>query len=570
MKKTVTTFVLHSLLPVRRSRDFASPKGTFLFTLATLGVIFAVSAAFTSRRVTREEITQRLRQSVENQAAAVYFTDPIQRVHLSAAFHDAYSIHNYQPLWVEDGLYTPQVNALLQALKQADQEGLSPATYHLPELELMLAEMALHPDAEKVAELDRLATASYLLYASHLFNGSISPVALDSNWHLLAKFLPLAHHLMDALQQASVFQSLANLLPAAESGYPRLKLELQRLKSIALQGGWPALSTTRVLQKNDTGQVVRELKQILYLMGYLDSTQTNPSLFDTDLQVSLRKFQQRHGLPQTAKVDKVSLRALNVPVEERIRQVTLNLERMRWLPRQLGDRFISVNIPEYKLRVVNNHQAVLEANVVVGKKGHETPIFVDTLESIVFSPEWNVPSQIATKEILPLVQRNPYYLQKNNFEVYDSWNANAKPINPYSVNWQRVTPHTFTYRIVQKSNEKNSLGAVKFLFPNPLNIYIHDTPAKQLFLESRRAFSHGCVRIENPEKLAACLLKHTNDWSAEKILSQLHQPEPVKVSLTQPVKVEITYLTAFIQNGVLQFRDDVYGYDQKQLAALLP
>jgi murein L,D-transpeptidase YcbB/YkuD len=305
-------------------------------------------------------------------------------------------------------------------------------------------------------------------------------------------------------------------------------------------------------------------------MGDLDSTQTGSSLFDTDLQAGLRKFQQRHGLPQTARVDKASLQALNVSVEERIRQVTLNLERMRWLPRQSGDRFITVNIPEYKLRVIENDHPVLEANVVVGKKGHETPVFADTLESIVFSPEWNVPSQIATKEILPLVQRNPYYLQKNNFEVYNSWNANAKPVNPYSVNWQRVTPETFTYRIVQKSNGKNALGAVKFLFPNPLNIYIHDTPAKQLFKENRRAYSHGCVRIENPEVLAACLLKNTADWNAGKIQTQLHQPKPVKVSVAHPIQVEITYLTAFILDGKLQFRDDVYGYDQKQLAALLP
>lgn len=570
MAQTFTHFLFRAHLPFTRLRAFARPrKGPFLLLLLTLGALFALSAAFTFRRVTPEEITQRLQQSLEDQAVAAYFGNHAQRAGLSAAFRDVYRMHGYQPLWIENGQEAPQLDALLQALRQADQEGLAPAAYHLAELERALAAMAF-PDAEKVAALDQWATASYLLYASHLFNGSISPGTLDSNWHVQPKNLPLAQYLTDALDRANVAQSLADLLPRGDSSYALLKLELQRLKSVAREGGWPALATARILQKNDSGGAVSVLRHILHATGDLDSTQPHPSRFEGGLQAGLLRFQQRHGLPQTGKVDKATLRALNVPVEERIRQVTLNLERMRWLPRPGGDRFIWVNIPDFKLRVIDNHRATLEANVVVGKKAHETPIFGDTLEYIVFSPEWNVPSQIATQEILPLVQRNAYYLQKNNFQVYDSWNANARPVNPYSVNWGRVTPDHFKYRIVQKSNARNALGAVKFMLPNPLNIYLHDTPAKHLFKENRRAFSHGCVRIEHPERLAAFLLNNTDGWSTDQIQTKLHQPEPVKVPLAQPVKVEITYLTAFMQDGALQFRDDVYGYDQQQLAMLFP
>ncbi|MDQ3291909.1 MAG: L,D-transpeptidase family protein, partial [Bacteroidota bacterium] len=283
---------------------------------------------------------------------------------------------------------------------------------------------------------------------------------------------------------------------------------------------------------------------------------------------ALQKFQQRYGLPVTGKVDTKTLTALNVPVEKRIQQVILNLERMRWLPRQKGATVITVNIPEFKLRVWEQKKPVLEANVVVGKIGHTTPIFEDSLETIVFSPEWNVPNQIAVNEILPKLQENPNYLHKNNFEVYKSFKANAKPINPYSVNWKNVSPENFTYRFVQKANKKNSLGAVKFLFPNPLNIYIHDTPAKQLFKENQRAYSHGCIRLENPGKLAARLLKNEANWTEAKIQEKMHLTESTEVELSKKVKVEITYLTAFVQNGKLNFRDDVYGYDQPQLDIL--
>ena len=569
MKKIATTLAFALPNPLPKPAGAASPKGTFRLTLALLGVLLAASAAFTFRRITQEEIIQLLRQSAVDGTAA-YFTDSDRSVYLSASFREVYASHAYQPLWSENGQPAPQLDSLLSALGRADQEGLVPATYHLARLEETLAAIALHPDAEKVVQLDQLATAAYLTYAAHLSGGSMSPARLDTNWHVVARHLPLAGYLSGALREGTVGQSLAGLLPGAESGYPALKRELQRLKAIARRGGWPALPVTHVLQKNDSGQAVTTLRHILAATGDLDSARVDFPRFDADLQAGLRRFQGRHGLTPTGKVDKSTLRALNVPVGERIGQVTLNLERMRWLPRQPDDRFISVNIPEYKLRVVEQHRPVLEANVVVGKPDHATPIFADTLESIVFSPEWNVPGQIATREILPLVQRNPYYLQKNNFEVFDSWNANAKPVNPYSINWREVTPEHFKYRIVQKANGKNALGAVKFLFPNSLNIYIHDTPAKQLFQERRRAFSHGCVRLENPEKLAVYLLQNTGDWSPEKVQAQLHGTAPVKVLLAQPVKVQITYLTAFVQDGALQFRDDVYGYDPQQLAVLLP
>jgi hypothetical protein len=210
--------------------------------------------------VTPEEITQRLQQSLEDQAVAAYFGDHAQSAGLSAAFRDVYRTHNYQPLWIENGQDAPQLDALLGALRQADQEGLAPAAYHLAELGRALAAMAF-PDAEKVARLDQWATASYLLYASHLFNGSISPGKLDSNWHVQPKNLPLAQYLTRALDRANVAQSLADLVPRGDSSYALLKLELQRLKSVAREGGWPALAATRILQKKRFGPGSKRTQQ---------------------------------------------------------------------------------------------------------------------------------------------------------------------------------------------------------------------------------------------------------------------------------------------------------------------
>jgi murein L,D-transpeptidase YcbB/YkuD len=295
MKKIATTlaFALPGLCS--KPAGSAAPKRAFRLTLALLCVLLAASAAFTFRRITQEEIIQLLRQSALDGTAA-YFTDADRSVYLSASLREVYALHAYKPLWSENGQPAPQLDSLLSALGRADQEGLVPATYHLARLAETLADIALHPDAEKVVRLDQLATAAYLTYAAHLSGGSMNPARLDTNWHLAAKHLPLAQYLAAALQAGTVGPSLAGLLPGADSGYPGLKRELQRLKAIARRGGWPALPVACVLQKNDSGQVVSILRQILAATGDLDSARVDLSRFDADLQAGLRRFQGRHGL----------------------------------------------------------------------------------------------------------------------------------------------------------------------------------------------------------------------------------------------------------------------------------
>ncbi|WP_051360040.1 L,D-transpeptidase family protein [Adhaeribacter aquaticus] len=541
------------------SKGYSLAIGTGLIVLVSFLSAFTFSTAF------EEKVAGNLQIQLNEKTTAGLFVNPAQRPVLTAALTELYEANNFKPLWLQSASDKSNLDSLLSVLRKAGQEGLQPATYHVHQLETLTAEEGLFSDAARVAELDQVATAAYLLYASHVYNGSISPTQLDANWHIKIKQLALVPHLQNALQTSKIKESLtelANVNPASA----QLKRELANLRGIAEIGGWP--TNNKIVVKNDANEAVTILKKRLVFSGDLDSTLSKGNLYDQAVSKAVEKFQKRHGLQVTGKVDQKTVNTLNVPVEKRIEQVIVNLERLRWQPRRGTETVIAVNIPEFKLRVYEANKKVLESRVVVGKTNFATPVFEDSLETIVFSPEWNVPDQIAREEILPQLQKSAGYLEKNNFLLYDSYSATAKPLNAYAINWQAVTPENFKYRIVQKANPKNALGAVKFLFPNPLNIYIHDTPAKQLFNENKRAYSHGCIRLENPGKLATVLLKNDNAWTVDKIQEKMNQLESTKVGLKKAVKVNIMYLTAFVHDGQLQFRDDVYGYDQAQLATL--
>jgi len=266
----------------------------------------------------------------------------------------------------------------------------------------------------------------------------------------------------------------------------------------------------------------------------------------------------------TATIDRAALSALNVPVEERIEQLTLNMERWRWLPESLGERHIIVNVPTYQLDVYENGHVVLPMRVVTGKKDNPTPIFMDKMESVVFSPYWNVPPDIARNETIPAVMSDPGYLARNEMELVKG----KRVVSPRSVSWAAVEAGDYTFR--QRPGEKNALGHVKFLFPNQFDVYLHDTPADSLFARTERSFSHGCVRVEKPEELAEYVLRAQPEWTRERIIAAMHSGSEKWVTLKEPLPVYILYMTAWVNpDGAVQFREDIYGHDQKQ-EKLLP
>jgi L,D-transpeptidase YcbB len=326
--------------------------------------------------------------------------------------------------------------------------------------------------------------------------------------------------------------------------YKALKEQLGKYYTITKQGGWPQISLSKkILKKGAIAPEVAVIKKRLQLTNDLTMNDTS-QLFNDTLELAVKNFQARHGYKSTGTISDSLIKIMNVPAINRLEQILMNMERMRWLANQPTGNMIIVNIPEFVLHVYEGNRKVFDIDVVVGKEGHNTMMFNGDLNQVVFSPYWNVPSSIVQKEILPAIDKNPNYLEKENMEITGK-DEDGLP------------------EIRQKPGGKNALGKVKFLFPNSFNIYFHDTPAKSLFEKDKRAYSHGCIRLKEPEKMANYVLRNQPEWSPEKIEEAMNSGEQKFVKVKQPIPVVVTYYTAWVDdNGQLNFRDDIYGHDE--------
>jgi murein L,D-transpeptidase YcbB/YkuD len=288
-------------------------------------------------------------------------------------------------------------------------------------------------------------------------------------------------------------------------------------------------------------------------------------------ETAVRRFQARHGLTADGAVGAGTLAALNLPVTERIRQIVLNLERRRWTPRNLGERYLFVNLADFTVRVVDGETVLAKARLVVGKPFSRTPVFSARMTYVEINPTWNVPHQIAVKELLPKARKDPSYLARNHYTLLSGWSADAVRVDPAAVDWHRLGPGRFPYAIRQEPGDDNALGRIKFMFPNRFDVYLHDTPAKALFARTVRAFSHGCMRVQNALDLAPMIfaMAGNDDWTAERIAATVATGTRTVVPLKRPLSVHVSYATAFVsRDGELQFRPDVYGRDARLAAAL--
>ncbi len=333
--------------------------------------------------------------------------------------------------------------------------------------------------------------------------------------------------------------------------YGLLKEKLAQYVDIAKNGGWPFIpKQKKILKKGSKSPVVAAIKKRLQ---FTDGFPANDSsdVFNDQLDSSVKKFQRRHGLDADGIVSESTIAEMDIPVEERIKHILINMDRMRWLPVEPEGRLILVNIPAFMLHVKEDGKNVFDMDVVVGKGGHDTRIFTGSLNQVVFSPYWNVPKSIVQKEILPAMAKDPDYLEKENMEIVKESETDSIP------------------EIRQLPGEKNALGKVKFLFPNSFDIYFHDTPAKSLFKKDKRAFSHGCIRLSEPKKMAKYLLQDQSEWTDEKIEEAMNSGEEKFVKLKKPVPVIITYYTAWVEDdGELHFRGDIYGHDRKLVSKM--
>jgi len=324
------------------------------------------------------------------------------------------------------------------------------------------------------------------------------------------------------------------------------------------------------LRLGDRGGPVAALRERLRLeddLGPADAADAD--LFDEPLEHAVTKFQRRHGLTADGVVSPATRAELNVRVERRVEQLELNLERWRWLPKDLGRRHIIVNIAAYELEVVEDEMVVLAMRVVVGRPFNRTPVLSDTMRYIVLNPYWHVPQSIAAAELLPKVRRDPTYLARYKVRVFPNSGPDAPEVDPTMVDWSAVTPSHFAFRLRQDPGPLNALGRVKFMFLNKFNVYLHDTPARPLFEESQRDFSHGCIRIQQPIELAAYLLRQDPRWSRDALVRALGDAVDQSVPLPEPMPIHLLYWTAWADgDGTIEFRRDIHGRDAPLLTAL--
>lgn len=477
-----------------------------------------------------------------------------------------YAQRNYQMAWLgANGRPLPAAAELVKALNEAEQDGLRSADYGLGTLQKL--ETSLQQgrmvDASALAESDLLFTDAYLQYASHLLAGRLSPRKVDPDWAIKPRSRDLAKVLNEALASGGIAESLRNLAPR-EKGYTQLRETLQRYRQVEQAGGWPVIGGT--LSTGAQGASVRNLRARLHASGDLADSEIGKTVYDKTLADAVRRFQKRHGLKETGTVNGATRAALNIPVSQRIRQVELNMERWRWLPDELGDRYILVNIPSFKMNVIENGKPVMEAKVVVGREERQTPAFTANMAYLVMSPKWYVPRSIAVRDKLPQLRRNPYALAKQNIRIY---NKAGQQINPASVNWKAVGANNFNYQFRQDAGPRNALGGIKFMFPNPYNVYLHDTPTRGLFSRDQRTFSSGCIRLSNPVELAEYLLKHDPKWNRQTIKAAASSGKQRVVNLPQEVPVYLLYWTAWVdEQGLTNFRGDIYNRDKPMARAL--
>ena len=478
-----------------------------------------------------------------------------------------------RPAWCGPTGPLARAEDLIRVLGAAEADGLRPGDYRLEALGPALAAWRRGPPAgrtpDRLVELDLLLTDAFLRYAAHLQKGRVRAWEVEEEWQVKSPPMDLAGLLQTALDLNLAGQTLEGLRPP-QVGYARLRQALARYRQIARQGGWPRVVGEREWRQGHRHAGVAMLRQRLIVSGDLDSQAVgDPKLFDEAVAPALRRFQGRHGLEESGRVDAATLEELNVPVAERIVQIELNMERWRWLPHHAGTRHILVRIADFELDVVEAGQPVMNMRVIVGKPYWRTPIFSATMTHLVFNPSWYIPESIAVDEILPALRQDSTFLARKQIRVAVGREDTARVVAPDSIDWAAVDTARFNYTFIQVPCPHNPLGRVKFMFPNPFDVYLHDTPNEELFARPVRAFSHGCIRLEKSLDLAAYVLQGAEPWTRDTIQATVDSNQTLRVVLPVPMPVYLLYWTAWVdEEGKVQFRRDLYDSDRKLKEAL--
>jgi L,D-transpeptidase YcbB len=468
-----------------------------------------------------------------------------------------YNLYGNNPLWLTaDGLHDARTKALTNAILAANADGMRLDDYPVGALAQAIGALkqTQTPTAEQLATADLLLTASYTALGEDLLTGQVDPRTVAQAWHVDPEEENVDSALVRNLRYEQLDRALATMRPTNDD-YAGLSKQLQTYRDIVAKGGWQPVPETKSVKPGAPADpaVLAAVRNRLAVEGIVPASGANtasmiPSpqeaktaaagTYDSDLAAAVAVFQARHGINVDSALGKETIESMNVPATFRLGEIAANMERYRWLPRSFGARYIFVNVSAFRLEAYDSGQKALEMKVIVGQEYEDraTPVFADSMETVVFRPYWNVTPDIAAKEIFP---KGPAYMARENMETYREKGA---------------------LRVRQRPGPKNALGYVKFLFPNDFNIYLHDTPNHELFKEDVRAFSHGCIRVEKPAELAQWVL----GWPPDKVQQEMDNPPDNKsVKVPKKIPVYITYFTAYINNAQLYFGNDLYSRDDK-------
>jgi len=502
-----------------------------------------------------------------------------------------YFQNGYTPLWfTQKGLNQQKVSSLFNEIKNDLTVDTKSKIYKKYKY---ISNYIRENKTPKYYYVELQLTQLYYQYLNHTIYGSIDWKSFS--WKLAQmrkRGIPAywvtykpQYNISELLLQDNIQKTIQEVIPK-RFGYQGLLKSLRILKDIQARGGWKKLPYFKKLKLGDKGINVIKLRERLEASGDLEVCQAKPSdlfekedrdsevdiqpraNFDSCLEEAVKKFQARHGLKSDGVVGWETRKALNISVESKIKTVLLNLDRIKWLPRENEERYLVVNIPEFMLYYIERGKEKDSIKVIVGDKRHHTPIFREKISYIVLNPYWKVPEGIVRKEIIPNMIKDPNYLRREGLEIHTTWSENSPKIDPYSIFWEDYYYGNmkFPYRIMQPPGPKNALGKIKFKFPNRFNVYLHDTPTKWLFKKTKRAFSHGCIRVSQPWKLFKIIASFNPNIDIQKAKKILKGRRKVQINVENKINVYIIYLTAKYNNKTKrpEFREDIYGYDKMQ------
>ena len=482
--------------------------------------------------------------------------------------HLFYQRNNFKTRWLYSDKSTDLFDSYLKVLEQSVYYGLNPETYRYSELKENVKNLYKNkPSNVAIANLDKEITASYFLLAKHIVQGRIlDPSEGKKIWLNNTGNEDDVNLLLRATDTEALGRTIEALHPNNEV-YNKMREKLRELIN-ARKEEFRQFEFENpkdfVLGYEDKN--VKLMRENLEKRGYLFENDSIRERVDEELIEILKLFQKNKGLEEDGVPGKRTLYYLNMTNEHRRELLIVNMERMRWLNKDFGKEYIIVNIPQFMLYAFDNNKIEYSMRVIVGKEFNPTPIFMDKMEYIEFRPTWTVPQSIVRGEMIPVLAKNPSHYTKKGFKIY----SNGRQINPTSINWSSSDVYKKHFTFVQQPSESNALGLVKFIFPNNLSIYLHDTPTDHLFEKKYRAFSHGCVRVEKPAEFAAYLLRNKKGWDLEKVNKAMYSgPSQQRVYLDQDLLVQLLYITAYVDNDdELVILNDVYDFDKSQIAKL--